>query len=119
MSKCFWDQYTYGVGSEQYGHCDSIEKAVKIPFLHSETNTTPDGFLMMNRDGRTLYVEDKKGDWIALGHQGMQYNYCETDSMEWQNHAKELNKFAAVEKAAEIFENCKAQGRNKNSVQKV
>lgn len=119
MTQCFWDQYTYGVGQEQYGYSDSIEEALKIPFLHSGSKTTPDGHCMVNRDGRTLYVENEKGEWIALVHQGMQYDYSETDSTEWQNHAKELNKFVAVERAAEIFENCKAQGRNKNSVQKV
>lgn len=102
MARLFWEQYTYGVGTETYGFYDTIEDAVRAPFSSNG----------VNRDGRDLWLkpgENEKKKYI--GHQPMHYPASESDSIEWQEHAAKLNSiFNAVEGAAEILAN--AQKKN-------
>ena len=102
MTHCFWDQYTYGIGSQQYGSFHTIEEALKTPFINSESDKTPDGYLMMNRDGRNLMIKTEKG-YVLLGHQPMHLDFKNTDSLEWQQHAAQNNAFVPVVGAAEIL----------------
>ena len=100
---CFWAQYTYGIGFEEYGSFETIEDAVKAPFLHSESTKTEDGRLICNVDGRVLMICD--GESVkTLGYQQVQLNIDDIDSLVWQNYAKNHNSFVPVKNATEIFE---------------
>lgn len=87
--KVFWSQYTFDVGTQDYGSFASIEDALKTPFISTKTY------------GRNLFVQVDEKVAEGLGYQCPPYVYNASDSEEWQDLARKRSEFRPLEGAAE------------------